>query len=137
MHSNDQLNKFLADFRLLNPDSGIIDLKAHYRGFRYVHEILKMLPEIPEPLLLTQIFAKLTSLGRIHPVSTGFEPSEIGKGIDLLLTIILTILNLELNVWHILFLANKSLAKVPSRGKITKFCKRSNHESISFCNRFR
>jgi putative transposase len=65
----------LADFRLLNPDSGIIDLKAHYRGFRYVHEILKMLPEIPEPILLTQIFAKLTSLGRIHPISTGVEPS--------------------------------------------------------------
>lgn len=65
----------LADFRILNPDSGIIDLKAHYRGFRYVHEILKMLPEIPEPILLNQIFANLTSLGRIHPVSTGVEPS--------------------------------------------------------------
>jgi len=65
----------LADFRLLNPGSGIIDLKAHYRGFRYIHEILKMLPEIPEPILLNQIFAKLTSLGRIHPVSTGVEPS--------------------------------------------------------------
>ncbi len=51
----------LADFRLINPDSGIIDLKAHYHGFRYVHEILKMLSEIPKPILLTQIFAKLTS----------------------------------------------------------------------------
>ncbi|MCC5632579.1 transposase [Nostoc sphaeroides CHAB 2801] len=48
----------LADFRLLNPDSGILDLKAHYRGFRYVREILKMLPEMPEPILLTQIFGK-------------------------------------------------------------------------------
>jgi putative transposase len=65
----------LADFRLLNPDSGILDLQAHYRGFRYVREILKMLPEMPEPILLTQIFAKLTSLGRIHNVSTGVEPS--------------------------------------------------------------
>jgi putative transposase len=65
----------LADFRLLNPDSGIIDLKTHYRGFRYVREMLKMLPQMPEPILLTQIFAKLTSLGRIHPVSTGVEPS--------------------------------------------------------------
>ena len=65
----------LADFRILNPDSGIIDLKAHYRGFRYVHEILKMLPEMPEPILLSQIFTKLTSLGRIHPVSGGVEPS--------------------------------------------------------------
>ncbi|MEH2347224.1 MAG: transposase [Nostoc sp.] len=59
----------------INPDSGIIDLKTHYRGFRYVREILKMLPEMPEPILLTQIFAKLTSLGRIHNVSTGVEPS--------------------------------------------------------------
>jgi putative transposase len=65
----------LADFRQHNPDSGIIDLKAYYRGFRYVCEMLKMLPEIPEPILLTQIFAKLTALGRVHPVSTGVEPS--------------------------------------------------------------
>jgi IS4 transposase len=65
----------LADFRQHNPDSGIIDLKAYYRGFRYVREMLKMLPEVPEPILLTQIFAKLTSLGRIHNVSTGAEPS--------------------------------------------------------------
>ena len=65
----------LADFRILHPHSGIIDLKAHYRGFRYVHEILKMLPEKPEPILLTQIFAKLTSLGRIYAVSTGLKSS--------------------------------------------------------------
>lgn len=65
----------LSDFRQLNPDSGIIDLKAHYRGFRYVHEMLKMLPQTPEPILLNQIFAKLTSLGRIHAVSTGFKAS--------------------------------------------------------------
>jgi putative transposase len=65
----------LLDFRQHNPGSGIIDLKAHYRGFRYVREMLKMLPEIPEPILLTQIFAKLTALGRIHPVSTDVEPS--------------------------------------------------------------
>ena len=65
----------LADFRHHNLDSSIIDLKAYYRGFRYVREMLKMLPEMPEPILLTQIFAKLTSLGRIHPVSTGVEPS--------------------------------------------------------------
>ncbi len=37
--------------------------------------MLKMLPEMPESILLTQIFAKLTSLGRIHTVSTGVEPS--------------------------------------------------------------
>lgn len=64
-----------ADFRQHNPNSGILDLKAYYRGFRYVHEILKMLPQQPDPILLTQIFAKLTSLGRIHAVSTNFGSS--------------------------------------------------------------
>jgi len=30
---------------------------------------------MPEPILLTHIYAKLTSLGRIHTVSTSVEPS--------------------------------------------------------------
>jgi len=50
----------LAQFREDNPGSGIVDLKAYCRGFRYVREMLKMLPEQPEPILLAQIFAKLT-----------------------------------------------------------------------------
>jgi putative transposase len=49
----------LLDFRQHNPDSGIIDLKAFYGGFRYVREISKMLPEMPDPILLTQILPKL------------------------------------------------------------------------------
>jgi hypothetical protein len=65
----------LALFRQDNPGSGIVDLKAYYRGFRYVREMLKMLPEQPEPILLAQIFAKLTSLGRVHNASTAVEPS--------------------------------------------------------------
>ena len=65
----------LAHFRRENPGSGIIDLKAYCRGFRYVREMLKMLPHKPDPILLAQIFAKLTSLGRIHKVSTAIESS--------------------------------------------------------------
>lgn len=65
----------LAQFRQDNPDSGIIDLKAYYHGCQYVREILKMLPEPPEPILLAQIFAKLTTLGRIHATSTGVQTS--------------------------------------------------------------
>ena len=65
----------LAQFRQDNPGSGIVDLKAYYRGFRYVREILKMLPEPPDPILLSQIFAKLTSLGRIHNGYTALLPS--------------------------------------------------------------
>jgi hypothetical protein len=60
----------LALFREDNPAAGIVDLKAYYRGFRYANEILKMLPHKPDRILLVQIFAKLTSLGRIHKVST-------------------------------------------------------------------
>ena len=65
----------LSDFRQDNQRAGIIDLKAYYRGFQYVREMIKMLPEKPEPILLAQIFAKLTSLGRIHPVCTDVKPS--------------------------------------------------------------
>jgi len=50
----------LSDLGQHNPNSGIIDLKAYYRGFQYVREMLKMLREKPEPILLAQIFAKLT-----------------------------------------------------------------------------
>ena len=65
----------LVQFREAHPGSGIIDLKAYYRGLNYFREMLKMLPEQPKPILLAQIFAKLTSLGRIHNVSTATEPS--------------------------------------------------------------
>ncbi|MUG91904.1 hypothetical protein F7734_05240 [Scytonema sp. UIC 10036] len=41
----------------------------------YVREMLKMLPVKPEPIIFAQIFAKLTSNGRIHPLSTEVEPS--------------------------------------------------------------
>ncbi len=57
------------------PTLALLILRLTQSGFRYVREMLKMLPEMPEPILLTQIFAKLTALGRIHPLSTGVEPS--------------------------------------------------------------
>ena len=60
----------LAKFRKDNPDSGIVDLKSYYRGFRYAHEIFKMLPYNLDTIFNAQIFAKLTSNGRIHKVST-------------------------------------------------------------------
>jgi hypothetical protein len=65
----------LGQFRQDNPGSGILDLKGYCRGFRYIQEMLKMLPVKPDPILLTQIFTKLTSLGRIHNASTTTQPS--------------------------------------------------------------
>lgn len=57
----------LQDLRHSDPACSMLDLKAHCRGVKYVEETLKMLPEKPEPILLAQIFAKIASLGRIHP----------------------------------------------------------------------
>lgn len=56
----------LADLRLTDPDCSILDLKALYRGAKYLTEAIKMLPQKPEPVLLARIFTKLTALGRIH-----------------------------------------------------------------------
>lgn len=58
----------LRNFHLSNQDCGIVDLKAYYRGHKYVEETIKLLPQKPEPVLLAQIFHKISCLGRIHPV---------------------------------------------------------------------
>jgi putative transposase len=55
-----------AHMRPRAPDYSILDLKADYRGYKYVEETIKMLPEKPEPVLLRQILNHGTSLGRIH-----------------------------------------------------------------------
>jgi putative transposase len=58
--------RLLADLRTADPECSILDLKALCRGAKYVAEAIKMLPEKPEPILLTRIFRRLTALGRIH-----------------------------------------------------------------------
>jgi putative transposase len=57
----------LFDFRQFNPDFSITDLKAMFRGYKYVDETIKLLPEKPDPILLANIFHRVTNLGRIHP----------------------------------------------------------------------
>jgi len=47
----------------------VLDLKSLYRGYKYVAEMIKLLPEKPEPVLLAQIYTRISSLGRIHKVS--------------------------------------------------------------------
>ncbi|MEI6063089.1 MAG: hypothetical protein WCQ26_00725, partial [Pseudanabaena sp. ELA748] len=34
----------------------------------YVQEVLKLLPQKPDPILLASIFAKVANLGAIHPI---------------------------------------------------------------------
>jgi putative transposase len=57
----------LQRFQTLNPAFGILDLKAHYRGYRYVTEMLKILPQKPDGILLTAVFERIARLGMIHP----------------------------------------------------------------------
>lgn len=56
----------LRPFRRGHPDFGVLDLKAYFRGHKYVAEILKLLPENPEPIVMEQIVGQITRLGSIH-----------------------------------------------------------------------
>ena len=62
-----------ADGHGRDPDDSVLDLKADYRGYKYVEETIKMLPEKPEPVLLAQILNQVASLGRIHAVQPSFS----------------------------------------------------------------
>jgi putative transposase len=54
-------------FRENNPEFSVLDLKAHYRGYRYVSEAIKLLPQKPEGILLSKIFEQTARLGMVHP----------------------------------------------------------------------
>jgi hypothetical protein len=63
------LSHLLLDrYRSKDPAFSVLDLKAHYRGYRYVVETIKMLPQKPEGSLLAAIFLQVACLGRIHAV---------------------------------------------------------------------
>jgi putative transposase len=65
----------LRDFRRLNPLFGVLDLKAHFRGRKYVSETIKLLPEKPDPILLAQVFDTVARLGSVHSVEPAFNSS--------------------------------------------------------------
>ena len=62
-----------ADIHPHDPDYSVLDLKADCRGYKYVEETIKMLPEKPEPVLLRQILNKVAGLGRIHASQPAFS----------------------------------------------------------------
>jgi putative transposase len=64
-----------ADVHPRDPDYSILDLKADCRGYKYVEETIKLLPEKPEPVLFAKILNQVVSLGRIHvsPASFSFS----------------------------------------------------------------
>ncbi len=56
----------LRELRHTDPDYSILDLKAHYRGRKYVEETSKLLPEMPEPIMV----AAAPDTARVRPSST-------------------------------------------------------------------
>ncbi|MCI0552733.1 MAG: transposase [Anaerolineae bacterium] len=64
----------LRQFRHTHPDRSILDLKAYFRAAKYFEQIIKMLPQKPEPILLEQIFGQVATLGCIHPAHVRSSP---------------------------------------------------------------
>jgi putative transposase len=62
-----------ADSHAREPDHSVLDLNADYRGYKYVEETIKMLPEKPEPVLLAKILNQVAGLGRIHAAQPSFS----------------------------------------------------------------
>ena len=63
-------HRILQDFRRnYHSDFSLLDLKAFYRGFRYVDEVIKLLPEKPQPIFISRILNQVVNLGAIHPLS--------------------------------------------------------------------
>jgi len=65
----------LRNLRQEDSNVNVLDLKAHFRGLKYVAETLKWLPEKPEPILMATIFNEVSRLGRIHnPLPSSIPP---------------------------------------------------------------
>jgi putative transposase len=56
----------LGHFRPTCPTFSVNDLKAYFRGHKYVTETLKLLPQKPEPIFIDQIFANIAQIGSIN-----------------------------------------------------------------------
>jgi len=65
----------MCQYQQTDPDFSVLDLKAYYRGYRYVTETIQMLPQKPDDNLVSQLFHKVAALGRIHPAK---EPVSSG-----------------------------------------------------------
>ena len=54
---------------------GVLDLKARYRGMKYLHETLKILPQKPEAIVIDEIAEHLGTIGAIH-----YTPPQLNPG---------------------------------------------------------
>ena len=66
--------KLTDTFRCQNTEFSVLDLKARYRGAKYLHETLKILPKKPDPIVIQQIAEHLGSIGAIHQTQPELSP---------------------------------------------------------------
>ena len=52
----------------------VLDLKAYWRGYKYVTQTIKMLREKPDPILISEIFRQVACLGSIHNTAAQLSP---------------------------------------------------------------
>ena len=64
----------MCQYRQDDPNFSVLDLKAYYRGYRYISETIKILPQKPDENLVFQLFHKVAALGRIHPAKEPVPP---------------------------------------------------------------
>jgi putative transposase len=57
----------LGEVRQTDPQCSVLDLKAWYRGSKYVSETIKLLPDKLDERLVVRIYRQVARLGRIHP----------------------------------------------------------------------
>jgi DDE superfamily endonuclease len=56
----------LKPYREHDPNFSVLDLKAQFQARRYLSETIKLLPETPEPHLISRIWQRLSRLGGIR-----------------------------------------------------------------------
>ena len=61
--------RLLNDWRGEQPLCSVLDLKAYYRGYKYVSETIKLLPQKLDVNLIAPLVRQLSALGRIHPAN--------------------------------------------------------------------
>ena len=74
--------KLLAPLRLEHPEASILDLKARYRGLKYLRETLKILPQKPDTIVIDNLAEHLGGHWCYSLHFTSNQTRIIGEGID-------------------------------------------------------
>ena len=66
--------KLLVPLRAEHAELSVLDLKARYRGMKYLRETLKILPQKPDPIVIDQIAEHLGAIGAVHQIHHQLTP---------------------------------------------------------------